>query len=292
MPNINRRSFLKTTALSAAAAGSAKVSSANQLIQIDNTTAFPSVCLGRHNVSRLILGGNPFSYIAHAEPLLYSRELFRHYLTHDKIVETMTLANQAGVNTFLGRIDNNVIGFLNKYEKVTGGSMPWLAQTSKKPQSGASREDILDNIRFAADNGATGIYLQGQSADYLVKEGEITDLEEYLSFIRSRGVLAGIGAHDIGTIESCEKNKIIPDFYMKTFNRMEYCCPNIARTKEIMAKVRAPWIAFKVLAAGRMTPKDGFTEALSAGADFLCVGMFDFQVAENVALFKQLLKEL
>jgi hypothetical protein len=49
-----------------------------------------------------------------------------------------------------------------------------------------------------------------------------------------------------------------------------------------------PWIGFKTLAAGAIRPKDGFPFALKAGADFLCVGMYDFQLVDNVNLFNEI----
>ena len=49
-----------------------------------------------------------------------------------------------------------------------------------------------------------------------------------------------------------------------------------------MSGVTRPWIAYKVLAAGAIHPKDGFKYAFENGADFAAVGMFDFQVAEDV----------
>jgi hypothetical protein len=65
-------------------------------------------------------------------------------------------------------------------------------------------------------------------------------------------------------------------------------CRKPEETIEFMSKVTAPWIAYKVLAAGAIGPTTGFKYALHKGADFLCVGMFDFQVAEDVQIFKGL----
>jgi hypothetical protein len=45
---------------------------------------------------------------------------------------------------------------------------------------------------------------------------------------------------------------------------------------------KKPWIGFKVLAGGAIQPKDGSRFAFENGADFICVGMFDFQVVEDV----------
>jgi hypothetical protein len=51
---------------------------------------------------------------------------------------------------------------------------------------------------------------------------------------------------------------------------------------DFMKQVNKPWIAFKVLAGGAILPKDGFRFAFENGADFICVGMFDFQVVDDV----------
>ena len=53
------------------------------------------------------------------------------------------------------------------------------------------------------------------------------------------------------------------------------------RTIEFMKSQSKPWIAFKVLAAGAIPPQDGFAYAFANGADFICVGMFDFQVIQD-----------
>ncbi len=119
----------------------------------------------------------------------------------------------------------------------------------------------------------------------------------------------------------CEKAQVAPDFYFKTFhsdrywsrtleeNRDEYCwykgassdpghyhdnmwCMDAQQTADVMRNVKAAWIAFKVLAAGALHPKIGFRYALRNGADFMVVGMFDFQVKENADLVKQTLQSM
>ena len=58
-----------------------------------------------------------------------------------------------------------------------------------------------------------------------------------------------------------------------------------------MKKVEKPWIAFKVLAAGAIHPKQGFRYAFKNGADFVVAGMFDFQVRQDVILAKDILSK-
>jgi NAD(P)H-dependent flavin oxidoreductase YrpB (nitropropane dioxygenase family) len=58
---------------------------------------------------------------------------------------------------------------------------------------------------------------------------------------------------------------------------------------EHMKKIKKPWMAFKVLAAGAIHPRDGFRYAFENGADFIHVGMFDFQIREDAIITKNVL---
>jgi hypothetical protein len=61
------------------------------------------------------------------------------------------------------------------------------------------------------------------------------------------------------------------------------------KTSKFMKKVNKPWIAYKVMAAGAIHPKNAFKYAFENGADFICAGMFDFQVREDVLIAKDIL---
>jgi len=58
-------------------------------------------------------------------------------------------------------------------------------------------------------------------------------------------------------------------------------CMSDKITADFFKDNTTPWIAYKVLAAGAIKPEEGFRHAFERGADFACVGMFDFQVIEN-----------
>jgi hypothetical protein len=59
-------------------------------------------------------------------------------------------------------------------------------------------------------------------------------------------------------------------------------CREPEDTVKFMHDLPQPWIGFKVLAAGAIRPRDGFRFAFEGGADFICVGMYDFQVVDSV----------
>jgi hypothetical protein len=134
-------------------------------------------------------------------------------------------------------------------------------------------------------------------------------LAKCVEFIKSRGAPGGIGAHKLEVIMEAEKSGYGADFYVKTLHHSNYWSArkpeqtedvvecrtdnywdlDPARTVAFMQEVEKPWIAFKVLAAGAIRPESGFKYAFENGADFICVGMFDFQVAQNAALVNNLL---
>jgi hypothetical protein len=66
-------------------------------------------------------------------------------------------------------------------------------------------------------------------------------------------------------------------------------CINPEGTIEYMEQITKPWMAFKVLAAGAIHPKDGFRYAFENGADFVHVGMFDFQIREDAIIARDIL---
>ncbi len=61
------------------------------------------------------------------------------------------------------------------------------------------------------------------------------------------------------------------------------------KTIEFMKEVKKPWIAYKVLGAGAIRPMEGFKYAFENGADFICAGMFDFQIKPDVDIARNIL---
>jgi hypothetical protein len=267
--------------------------------------------LGKLNVTRLIVGGNLTSGIAHSRDLIYVSGLLRQYFTEEKVFETWELCEQCGINTAILRLDDHVIGLLTKYWNERGGKLQWVVQIKPGQWDLAS---FKTDVQRSVDHGAVGAYIQGNMGDGLVQAGRMDALGGALQCIKDAGLVAGIGAHDLAVPVACEKAGLQPDFYMKTLHNDRYWsfnprkerygkfhvggktehdnvwCTQPAETVEFMKGVKTPWIAFKVLAAGAIPPHEGFRYAFESGADFLCVGMFDFQVREDAIIARSLLQ--
>lgn len=238
---------------------------------------------GKYEVSRLIIGGDPVSGIAHAGELVYQADFMTQYFTTPKILETLMLAEQNGINTLLMRADDRIISHYNMFKRERGGTLQWIATTA--PEQGSP----VENAKRARDNGAIAVYLHGGVADGLVKAGKVDEIGEIVEGFKKSGIMAGMGAHLLDTARASVQAKIDPDFYMMTINRVNYYCSEAAEVGVFMRSIKKPWIAFKVLGAGRVKPQEGFRLAFEHGSDFLAVGMFDWQIRDDVAHVQEML---
>ncbi len=261
--------------------------------------------IGDHEISRIVLGGNLIGGWAHSRDLIYVPSLFRAYNTEKKIFETLMLAEKAGINTI--NIGFPTMETMNKYRKLTGSKIKVIVQVG--PDN--DKKDIYVNINKAIDMGMDIIQIQGNWCDWLVRDNEFEIIAKMMNKIRENGITAGLASHTIDSLIACEEQGIIPDYYMKTMHHDQYWsahprenrfpfevdgkkyldhnrfhdnlfCLFPDRTVEFVNRAKVPVMGFKVLAAGAITPEDGFNWAFQNGADFICVGMFDFQIVNDV----------
>ncbi len=245
----------------------------------------PKSAIGDLELSRMILGGNLVGGWAHARDLIYVDKLVKSYHTRDKIFETFLLAEKCGINSFL---TNPILcRVMDDYWRRDIGNIKFISDCAYKG-------DVITGIKMSVDAGAHSCYVQGGIADGLVKNGQIEVIAQALELIRQNGLPAGIGAHDLDTIKACVDYGLVPDYWMKTLHQTNYWsaspeeqhdniwCTNPNETVEYMKNLPQPWIAFKVLAAGAIRPNVGFQYAFDNGADFICVGMYDFQIIDDV----------
>ncbi|UCD53294.1 MAG: hypothetical protein JSW27_11730 [Phycisphaerales bacterium] len=273
------------------------------------TGAIPCGQIGDLKISRMFCGGNLIGGWAHSRDLMYVSSLVKAYHTDEKIFETFELAEEMGINAVLTNpVSDRVI---NRYWNERGGQIQWFSDC-------ASGSNIKEGIKRSVDSGAHSVYVQGGIADQAVRDGKVEALGEALEYIKQFKVPGGLGAHDLETIKACVKAGFKPDYWVKTLHPDNYWsatpkenrkvfdvvgpqgnnhgdyhdnmyCRNPEETIEYMNGLEEPWIAFKILAAGALHPREAFKYAFEGGADFICVGMFDFQVRENAILAQQTL---
>ena len=309
--DLNRRQFVKKSLLASAAVTSAMSLEEKALLaQINKPSkqtagsvkGLPTGKIGKVKISRIICGGNLIGGYAHSRDLIYVSSLLNHYFTDEKIIETLEICEENGINTII--TGTGSARLLNKYWNERGGKIQWLAQCM------AETDDLTSDVKKAIDNGAAGAFVIGNVGDNWARNGRTDLIGKVVDFIKENGIIAGVGGHNLRTPMASEKAGIDADFYMKThhstkywskrrpdqhkdvidnYNTDNYWDKYPEKTVEFMKTVKKPWIAYKVLAAGAIHPRDGFKFAFQNGADFLCVGMFDFQVIEDVLIARNIL---
>jgi len=302
---INRRGFVKSSLL--ASAGLPLALRAQGAAASDDAAAaakpaaekMPMGRIGSEDFSRLLLGGNLIGGYAHSRDLNYVSTLMRRYNTPQKIRETLELAESKGINAINTWVMQDNQALFDHWKN--GGKMKWFSQVRIDADGGYSQ------IHRAIDTGAVGVHITGDTAESLLRQEKFAKVGETVQLIKSKKRVAGVAAHDLRVIVECEKAGLDVDFYQKTFHSHEYytaprpgetdaCgphdnswCSDPQAVIDVMAKVTKPWIAFKILAAGAIQPRAAFPYAFNNGADFIIVGMFDWQIAEDAELARRVI---
>ena len=312
--SVTRRGFIGGTVAALAAAQAAAGGDASKALAAgpqspvpnEAAKAMPYGMLGKTKLSRLFFGGNLVGGCMHCRGLKYVEPLFRAYVTEAKLYETFKLAEEYGINVVFESGQDLVVN----YNKKFGGHM--MCIPSIHPDINQSDAVIKDEIKQKIDAGAPALYIWGVRADGLVHDHRLDIIAKAVDLAKAENIPTGVGAHCLTVIKECEKAKISADFYVKTFHSDDYptatpkerrtewsegggiydnmWCNSAEETAAFMRSVAKPWIAFKVLAAGGIAPRQGFAHAFRGGADFIAVGMFDFQIKENCELMPRIVK--
>jgi len=263
----------------------------------------PKVHIAGQEVSRLLIGGNPFSGNSHLSA--DADEDMRRYHTSSRLLQDLRRAEKWGITAIQSRGDNHMIRLMLDHWSA-GGRLQWWAQTASE------RADVFANIRQIARAGATAIYHHGTRTDQLWQQGRIAEVELYLRAIRDTGCLVGLGTHIPEVLAYAEDHQWDVDFYMA-------CLYNLSRTPResslvnpearsseqfldddrhvMLAAIRAtprPVLAFKVLGASRLAGsasavRQAIWEALGGikPSDGIVVGVFTKygdQIAQNARM--------
>jgi hypothetical protein len=301
----SRRDFLHQTA--GIASGIATMTASTHAAdQTASPSLLPTIQLGPHRVTRLIIGGNPIYGYSH-----FNKHFDRHmttWHTPERVMELLRRCEECGLNTFQNSYSERTLSDIERY-RSSGGTMHWLCLG--KPNWDEHPEFIDD----AAKHKPIGIAPHGSLNERLHRQKKYNVLTDLLKRIRDHGVLVGLSAHDPTLIETAEERGWHVDYYM--------CCLYfLTRTKDeyreilgsnlplgeiylptdpprMFKAIRStskPCLAYKLLAAGRrigspVEVRRCFEEAFAnlKPKDGAIVGMyqqFGDQVAENAAIVK------
>jgi hypothetical protein len=240
--------------------------------------SLPCGKIGNVTLSRLLIGGNLIGGWAHSRDLMYASKLFTTYNTEAKIFETLELAQACGINTI--QLDPKCWESVLKYNERRAAKIQTMVCIPLVEEKAKMKEEIQRQV----DRGATLLYSHGGVTDgHVMNGGRIDVIGQMVDLIKAQGLPAGVGGHSLNIPIACERNRINPDYYVKTFHadrywsatpkerRKEYdwlnmdssdhdanydsmWCNNPEETAAFMETVERPWVAFKVMAAGAIAP--------------------------------------
>ena len=258
----------------------------NQIASIpDSEIRIPKVKFGKAEISRLILGVNPFYGFSH-----YNSNFslaMRDWYTQAKVLEVLQRSEALGINAFnyvhMSRGEEDWKRYLD-----AGGKMQLVAQaTTKEPA------EVVNAVKPMA------AWVQGEITDRAYRSGSLETVRDYAKKMRDLGVaMVGIGSHIPEVLKKIEDLGWDVDFYAG-------CAYNIRRTPQefrqllggeipemqgdiylqddpprmynFMRQTKKPCVAYKILAAGRVSnPEQAFRRALESikPTDLVCVGVF------------------
>jgi len=280
-----------------------------------NQKNMPVGKIGKLSISRVISGSNLISPNMHARDLLYLNALASHYNTEQKVLQTLQKCEENGVNAIVLKNHNFQRMRLARFWDELGGKMQWIADVITTDIDAYERL-LVEHLEL----GAAAAYLWGGASDIWYDQKKPGKIVRAFEIMRKYDIPVGIGAHRIEPIMFCEKEGLVPDFYFKTLHHDRYWsahpktnrrymemfeaeapkypdyhdnmfCHDHEQTIAFMQTVKVPWIAFKIMAAGAIPPKEAFNFAFAGGADFICIGMFDWQVEQDAELARQAIVE-
>ena len=275
----------------------------------------PAVDFFGNQITRLILGDNPFnghSYI----PDIHNDEEMLDYYTADKCVKAMFEAEENGINAIMALGSPFMLRVIRQYRNE-GGKMHIMFQSYP-----AIELEININQMMACNPVA--IYHQGGTFDYLCETNQMDEAHRRLELIRKSGVKSGVGTHVPETVLQAEQEKWDIDFYMVCLynarktqrgqqsgfvtgksKQLEFYQEDPPFMFEAIKKVKKSCIAFKLFAGGQIfydKTKDEIPAVAESAIketfdnikpeDMICLGVFQKEkneIKENADIVKKIL---
>lgn len=297
----SRRGFLQS-----AAAGATALQAASAPAQV--MPRLPVVRFGKHEVTRLVVGTNPFFGYSHFNMIL--DQSMREYMTQERRIETLLAAERYGINTWQFHFSDQTVADY-QLMRERGGKLQFFILTE-----GPMSKDFSLVTRYAK-LGPIGIAHHGNRTDERFREKRMDVVREFTRIARDAGVMVGVSTHNPEVVDYIESAGWDIDYYMCCFFRVSrtveetraalggeaplgesFLEKDPERMTRAIRSTRRPVLAFKILGAGRV----GYTrEKIEAAfryaysnikpGDAAIVGMwpkFKNEVEENTSIVRAL----
>ncbi|MEX0324272.1 MAG: twin-arginine translocation signal domain-containing protein [Puniceicoccaceae bacterium] len=288
MSDKDRRKFLKMGALAgagmvaasseSAAAGHAAKDGTTPIPQDEapiDASKMPMTRIGHLKVSRLVVGANQMAGYSHRGDLL--AKLMMDYYSTPQVVKVLRYCETRGINTWQTSFSSRHQGISTHYEKVvaaweklreSGSKMNIVALVTSRDWDNPKAWDTLLKLKPDA------LIHHGHITDRLWVEGKMDQVHDRLKQFRDTGALVGCSMHDPDCLAWMDDQGWDLDFYLASFYRAskklrdqwtnllehkplhemyledipDLMCPAILKTDK-------PVLAYKILAAGRLTDR-------------------------------------
>jgi len=259
----SRRDFLKKLGTLPLVGIAAEQLGAVSTVRADQA-ALPHVKFGKYSLARLVCGANPFNGGSHLS--VFVNQQMKEYYTPEQILKTLRRCQEVGINCWQSGGKNYEL-----YKRFIdeGGNMYYIS-------IGSEPEEIKEIVQA----GGIGIAHHGEVTDRLFKAGQLDKIKDYLKRVRDAGIMAGVSTHMPAVIEAIEEKGWDVDFYMTcVYERHrnaadlekllgqapipvgEVYLPNDPpRMFKVIRQTSRPCLAFKILAAGRLSDRKAWVE--------------------------------
>jgi hypothetical protein len=209
-----RRRFLQSAAGLAAGLAAKPAPAANAAI-------LPKVRLGKVELSRLIIGENPFYGYSHFNRIL--DQTMREWYTPDQVCDVLRRCQQNGINTWEFTHSERSISDLKRFQ-AAGGTLQWILLSSREMEANPNLIPEMAKLKPIA------IMHHGGVTDARFRAGESNKVREFLKRVRDTGVMAGMSTHNPDNVRRVEDENWDIDLFMT-------CCYRLTRTPEEIRKI-------------------------------------------------------
>ncbi len=272
-----------------------------------------------HDVTRLIVGDNPFTGHSYIEHKITGTEM-KEYYDSKRLYETLFQIEEAGYNCMIPVAHPFTLQIIREYRR-DGGKMNFIFQPYVPMNQEVSMREMMECEPI-------GIYHQGTMTDFLNESGRVDEIKAQIKEYRFMGIPVGLGTHVPETIIKAENEQWGADFYMA-------CLQNARKGREgetsgflsgkpkvhvkffpedrpimldLISKLEKPCIAFKIFAGGQaLTEEDPeklkenirgiYREVFSKlkPNDIAAIGVFNKykdQIKEDADLFEEAMQSM